>query len=258
MVSGEWPLSIGTSSQNSEVSYSSPQEMDQRFDALRRYGQLPRGRERRKERLSSHHIAAAIFGLVPTQASWAGHVATVLEGLRPVGDIDASFFMAETITDVVAFLLKDEQARLSFVRMTLTIAETGTNSHGAPRSFISEMDRSNAPMWRLWAGFGNMAVRSSVSREFAIYKSPPLTGFFSMKEGSSPNFALDGWGGRDRTSEWGNQNPLPYRLATPQWPGTHGIRPRSPLSRRRSIERTGVFQPSGGLQMTSRLFIMTA
>ncbi len=23
------------------------------------------------------------------------------------------------------------------------------------------------------------------------------------------------WGGRDRTSEWRNQNPLPYRLATP-------------------------------------------
>jgi hypothetical protein len=25
-----------------------------------------------------------------------------------------------------------------------------------------------------------------------------------------------GWGGRDRTSVWRNQNPLPYRLATPQ------------------------------------------
>ena len=27
---------------------------------------------------------------------------------------------------------------------------------------------------------------------------------------------VTGWGGRDRTSEWRNQNPLPYRLATPQ------------------------------------------
>ena len=25
-----------------------------------------------------------------------------------------------------------------------------------------------------------------------------------------------GWGGRIRTSAWRNQNPLPYRLATPQ------------------------------------------
>jgi hypothetical protein len=24
-----------------------------------------------------------------------------------------------------------------------------------------------------------------------------------------------GWGGRDRTYEWGLQRPLPYRLATP-------------------------------------------
>ena len=29
-------------------------------------------------------------------------------------------------------------------------------------------------------------------------------------------FGLCGWGGRIRTSAWRNQNPLPYRLATPQ------------------------------------------
>src|SRR3954471_3173664 len=28
--------------------------------------------------------------------------------------------------------------------------------------------------------------------------------------------AEPGWGGRIRTSAWGNQNPLPYHLATPQ------------------------------------------
>jgi hypothetical protein len=33
----------------------------------------------------------------------------------------------------------------------------------------------------------------------------------------------DGWGGRDRTSEWRNQNPLPYRLATPQLALSGGI-----------------------------------
>ena len=34
---------------------------------------------------------------------------------------------------------------------------------------------------------------------------------------ASPNAGMAGWGGgRDRTSEWRNQNPLPYRLATPQ------------------------------------------
>ena len=29
--------------------------------------------------------------------------------------------------------------------------------------------------------------------------------------------AQNGWGGRIRTSVWRDQNPLPYRLATPQW-----------------------------------------
>src|SRR5579872_544149 len=39
-----------------------------------------------------------------------------------------------------------------------------------------------------------------------------------------------GWGGRIRTSEWRNQNPLPYHLATPQnavgWAWAAGIGPR--------------------------------
>ena len=29
-------------------------------------------------------------------------------------------------------------------------------------------------------------------------------------------YLITGWGGRIRTSAWRNQNPLPYRLATPQ------------------------------------------
>jgi hypothetical protein len=29
-------------------------------------------------------------------------------------------------------------------------------------------------------------------------------------------YLVAGWGGRIRTSAWRNQNPLPYRLATPQ------------------------------------------
>src|SRR5262245_45217230 len=41
-----------------------------------------------------------------------------------------------------------------------------------------------------------------------------------------------GWGGRDRTSEWRNQNPLPYRLATPQWAGRAGRGERRPANAR--------------------------
>ncbi|GLR97881.1 MULTISPECIES: hypothetical protein [Bradyrhizobium] len=121
---------LGLQLQNSDVSHSAPQEMDQRFESLRRYGRLPRGRERREEKLSPQHIAAAVFGLIPLHPGWAGHVATVLNGLRPVGGADASFFQAETISDVVVMLLANEEARKSFIRMRLTVAETGINSNG--------------------------------------------------------------------------------------------------------------------------------
>lgn len=46
--------------------------------------------------------------------------------------------------------------------------------------------------------------------------SAPRLARFRQQFQSSGAF---GWGGRDRTSVWGNQNPLPYRLATPQQAG---------------------------------------
>ena len=44
---------------------------------------------------------------------------------------------------------------------------------------------------------------------------------------------LVGWGGRIRTSEWRNQNPLPYHLATPQ----SGLRRGWPTARRNITAR---------------------
>jgi hypothetical protein len=136
---------LGLLCQNSDVSHSTPQELDQRFDSLRRYGRLPRGRERREEKLTHHHVAAAVFGLVPTHPAWAGHVAIVLDGLRPVGGPGASFFEAETISNIVATLLTNEEARRSFIRMTLTAGETGMNSHGgAEVIFLRDGEKQKA------------------------------------------------------------------------------------------------------------------
>jgi hypothetical protein len=39
---------------------------------------------------------------------------------------------------------------------------------------------------------------------------------FLVNYARSVRIALLNWGGRIRTSEWRDQNPLPYRLATPQ------------------------------------------
>jgi hypothetical protein len=49
-----------------------------------------------------------------------------------------------------------------------------------------------------------------------IATSPRTAGFLAALKAKSLETRLVGWGGRNRTSEWRNQNPLPYRLATPQ------------------------------------------
>lgn len=64
---------------------------------------------------------------------------------------------------------------------------------------------------------------------------------------------MGGWGGRDRTSEWRNQNPLPYRLATPQQSGPeHGIDQRDLFRHRRSIEGATLFQQAAGPNFTPK------
>lgn len=116
--------------ERSDVSPGAYPEMIDRFKSLRDYGRLPRGRARREEKLSAAHIAAAVFGLVAIHPKWAGQVAILLEGLRPVGGPAASFFATETLSDAIAVLLTNEDARKSFIRLTVTVAETGVNSNG--------------------------------------------------------------------------------------------------------------------------------
>jgi hypothetical protein len=128
-----------------DVSHGVPQEFEERFKSLRDYGRLPRGRERREEKLTDKHIAAAVFGLTAMRPNWAGHATIVLEGLRPVGGTEASFFAAATLSDAVATLLANKNARKSFIRLTVTVAETGTNSKGgAELVYESDDERRRA------------------------------------------------------------------------------------------------------------------
>src|SRR5215813_9594959 len=60
-----------------------------------------------------------------------------------------------------------------------------------------------------------------------------------------------GWGGRDRTSEWRNQNPLPYRLATPQYAAEGTAEEQTTADSAppsRSIERSKAFQPPAAVK----------
>jgi len=51
----------------SDASIADLTDMDQRFESLRGYGRLPRGREHRDQRLSSFEIASTVLGLTPTR-----------------------------------------------------------------------------------------------------------------------------------------------------------------------------------------------
>ena len=113
-----------------DVPHGLPQEFTTRFDALRRYGKLPRGRERRDQLLTSSEVAAAILGLVSVHPNWAGHAATILSSLRPNGGVDASFFGTSTLQESIAYILTDAAARNSVVRLSVSAAERGVNSNG--------------------------------------------------------------------------------------------------------------------------------
>ncbi len=65
-----------------------------------------------------------------------------------------------------------------------------------------------------------------------------LRGEFAVSDRAARRMLRAGWGGRDRTSEWRNQNPLPYRLATPQPPAVNRAAPPVRKGGRRSATRS--------------------
>jgi hypothetical protein len=109
----------------------SPRDVEERFESLRGYGQLPRSRENRAQHLSLAQITAAVLGLVPVHPAWAGHAAVVFAKLQPVGGPEISFGAAPNLSDAIQLLLIDEASAAEFIDVTLTGSEFGTNNHGS-------------------------------------------------------------------------------------------------------------------------------
>lgn len=91
-------------------------DCDKRLEALRGYGQLPRGRENAGVRLSDLQIANVVMGFATTPGM-AGHVALILGGLRPVGGTDASFQKAPTLQSAIAEILSSADACATVVSL---------------------------------------------------------------------------------------------------------------------------------------------
>ena len=68
--------------------------------------------------------------LVAAQPGWAGHVATLIATLKPVGGKTDAFGGAATITAALSNILVDEAMRASVIAVRLSAAEIGTNCNG--------------------------------------------------------------------------------------------------------------------------------
>ena len=115
-------------------------------------------------------------------------------------------------------------------------AWTDTRLKDPPKSSVSAPDRSLCTGPRDKAHHAQRAAcqtRPNRPPHFCI--GPHVGCYCAGIRDISLSTTLPGWGGRDRTSEWGNQNPLPYRLATPQQALGNAARrlaPRIPRQRR--------------------------
>ncbi len=125
---------------NSDASRMERRHISQRFDTLRRFGRLPRGRENHSTLLTEEHIASAILGLATDTPEWAGHVSTVLSNLVPVGGLSASNNEAATLNQFVQQLLVKQSAREELVTLAITSAEAGGNSNGSARAILQNAD----------------------------------------------------------------------------------------------------------------------
>jgi hypothetical protein len=68
------------------------------------------------------------LGLVPVHPNWAGHAASILSSLRPIGGVDASFFGTSTLQESIAYILTDATARNSVVGVAARFAQNCTLS----------------------------------------------------------------------------------------------------------------------------------
>jgi hypothetical protein len=117
-------------SQHSDMSPQTFMAFQERFNALRSYGHLPKGRDQRKQLLTPLQIASAILGLVPTHPAWAGHGATILKSLSPVGGPKGGFYNTASLIDAIALLLTDYRARGSLIVARIVVGQTRTNTNG--------------------------------------------------------------------------------------------------------------------------------
>ena len=96
-------------------------QTQKRFESLRGYALLPRGRENAGMRLSDEQIASAVLGFAHPLPGFTGHASLILGDLRPVGGTKASFREEPNLQRVVAHLIAAGDKNSDLLRMTLSV-----------------------------------------------------------------------------------------------------------------------------------------
>ena len=121
--------------------HSALDQTQKRFESLRGYSLLPRGRENAGVRLSNEQIASAVLGFTHPAPGFAGHASLILGGLRPVGGPNASFKAAQDLRDAVATLIETGDINTDLARLTLCVEQGFTDDEYTALIYLREDGR---------------------------------------------------------------------------------------------------------------------
>jgi hypothetical protein len=121
---------LANEAEDTDISKRSPADMVQRFQCLREYGLLPKGRGKNAQPLSRVEIVAGILSIASVKPGFAGHAAIVLTDLRPVGGTEASFERCSTFGKAVEAVLENSKALDSLLEIRISNSEIYKNGHG--------------------------------------------------------------------------------------------------------------------------------
>jgi len=96
-------------------------QTQKRFEKLRGYDLLPRGRENAGVRLSDTQIASAVLGFAHPLPGFTGHASLILGDLRAVGGEGVSFRNEPTLLGAIADLVGRGDPSSDLQRLTLSI-----------------------------------------------------------------------------------------------------------------------------------------
>lgn len=103
-------------------------QTQRRFESLRGYNLLPRGRENAGVRLSNEQVASAVLGFAHPAPGFAGHASLILGDLRPVGGPKASFKAARDLRSAIATLIETGDINSDLARLTVCVEQGFTDT----------------------------------------------------------------------------------------------------------------------------------